>query len=124
MHVGVMRLVFHIPHARSLKDKRSVVRKFRDRIRARHDLSIAEVADQDSLLANPIRSVVVVRRTRRQLHQKATFGAPVVSADASVAHSVLEAVAHAAETQPDAILTHRSTEDVVIGDDANWDDHG
>ena len=105
MHVGVMRLVFHIPHARSLKDKRSVVRKFRDRIRARHDVSIAEVADQD-------------------LHQKATFGVAVVSSDAGVAHSVLEAVAHAAETQPDAILTHRSTEDVVIGDDANWDDHG
>jgi len=28
MFVGVLRLTFHIPHARSLKDKRHVVRKF------------------------------------------------------------------------------------------------
>ena len=34
MFVGVLRLTFHIPHARSLKDKRRVVLKFRDRVRA------------------------------------------------------------------------------------------
>ena len=49
MIVGVLRLVFHIPHARSLKEKRSVARKFRDRIRARFDVSIAEVEAQERL---------------------------------------------------------------------------
>ena len=49
MFVGVLRLTFHVPHARSLKDKRSVVRSFRDRVRARFDVSIAEVAAQDLL---------------------------------------------------------------------------
>jgi uncharacterized protein YlxP (DUF503 family) len=98
MHVGVMRLVFHIPHARSLKDKRSVVRRFRDRVRARHEVSIAEVADQD-------------------LHQKATFGVAVVSSDAAVVDSVLEAVARDAGVQPDAVLVHRSTEVIPMGDD-------
>ena len=66
--------MFHIPHARSLKEKRSVVRRFRDRIRAKYDVSIAEVEGQD-------------------LHQKAVFGVAVVSADAAVCDSVLEQVA-------------------------------
>ncbi len=102
MHVGVLRLTFHIPHARSLKDKRSVVRKFRDRIRARFDVSIAEVGDQDLL-------------------QRAVFGVSVVSGDAAVCDSVLEQVARAAETQEDAVLTHRETEVVAFGDELYGD---
>jgi len=97
MHVGVLKLTFHIPHARSLKEKRAVVRRFRDRVRARFDVSIAEVGDQD-------------------LHQRAVFGVAVVSADASVCDSVLEHVAHEAETQPNAVLTDRATELVAFGD--------
>jgi uncharacterized protein YlxP (DUF503 family) len=98
MHVGVLRLTFHIPHAQSLKDKRSVVRKFRDRVRARFDVSIAEVGAQD-------------------LHQRAVFGVSVVSGDAAVVDSVLEKVAREAETQTDAILTDRATEVIPIGED-------
>jgi uncharacterized protein YlxP (DUF503 family) len=98
MFVGVLRLAFHIPHARSLKDKRRVVLKFRDRVRARFDVSIAEVGAQD-------------------LHQRAVFGVAVVSGDASVCDSVLEQVAHAAETFGDAVLSERSTEIVTMGDE-------
>ncbi len=98
MFVGVLRLTFHVPHARSLKDKRRVVLKFRDRIRARFDVSIAEVAEQDRL-------------------QRAVFGVSVVSSDAAVCDSVLQQVAHAAETQEDAVLTDRETEVVTFGDD-------
>lgn len=97
MFVGVLRLVFHVPHARSLKDKRAVVRRFRDRVRARFDVSIAEVADQD-------------------VHQRAVFGVAVVSSDAAVCDSVLEKVAREAETQPEAVLTDRTTEIVPMGD--------
>ena len=105
MFVGVLRLTFHIPEARSLKEKRSVVRKFRDRVRARFDVSIAEVAEQD-------------------LHQKAVFGVCVVSGDASVCDAVLEQVARAAATQEEAILTHRATEVITIGDDLYGDESG
>ena len=98
MIVGVLRLTFHIPHARSLKDKRSVVRRFRDRVRSRFDVSIAEVGDQD-------------------LHQRATFGVAVVSSDASVCDSVLEQVAREASVQPEAVLTDRATELVPMGED-------
>lgn len=98
MFVGVLKLTFHIPHARSLKEKRSVVRRFRDRVRARFDVSIAEVGDQD-------------------LHQKAIFGVSVVSGDAGVCDSVLEKVAHEASMQPEAVLTDRATEVITIGED-------
>jgi uncharacterized protein YlxP (DUF503 family) len=97
MVVGVLRLAFHIPHARSLKDKRSVVRRFRDRVRARFDVSIAEVGDQD-------------------LHQRAVFGVAVVSSDSSVCDELLDKVAREAESQRDAVLTDRSLELIPLGD--------
>ena len=97
MFVGVLKLTFHIPHARSLKDKRAVVRRFRDRVRAHHDVSIAEVGAQD-------------------LHQRAVFGVSVVSSDAAVCDSVLEKIAREAETDRDAVLTDRATEVVSFGD--------
>jgi uncharacterized protein len=105
MFVGVLRLTFHVPHARSLKDKRRVVLKFRDRVRARFDVSIAEVAEQDKL-------------------QRAVFGVSVVSSEAAVCDSVLEQVAHVAETQEDAVLTDRETEVVTFGDDLYGGDDG
>jgi len=98
MFVGVLRLTFHIPDAGSLKDKRRVVQKFRDRVRSRFDVSIAEVDAQD-------------------LHQRAVFGVGVVSGDATICDSVLEQVARLAESQGDAVLTDRATEIVTIGDD-------
>src|SRR3974377_1317097 len=106
MFVGVLRLTLHIPHARSLKDKRRVVLKFRDRVRSRFDVSIAEVAAQD-------------------LHQRAVFGVSVVSSDSAVCDSVLEQVARAAETQGEEVPTDRATELVTIGDDMYpGNDHG
>jgi uncharacterized protein len=97
MFVGVLLLRFHIPHARSLKEKRSVVRRFRDRVRSRFDVAIAEVAAQDLL-------------------QRAVFGVSVVSAEAKVCDSVLAEVARAAELSEDAVLTSRSTELIPMGD--------
>src|SRR5580704_16672137 len=105
MFVGVLRLAFHVPHARSLKEKRSVVRRFRDRVRARFDVSIAEVGAQDLL-------------------QRAVFGVSVVSCEAAVCDSVLAGVAHAAETQEEAVLTDRATELITVGDDLYGEDDG
>jgi uncharacterized protein YlxP (DUF503 family) len=103
MFVGVLRLTFHVPHARSLKDKRRVILKFRDRVRSRFDVSIAEVGAQQKL-------------------QRAVFGVSVVSGDAAVCDSVLAQVARVAETQEDAVLTDRATELVTIGDDMYGND--
>ncbi len=43
MFLGVYTLEFHLPGSRSLKDRRQVVRRLKDRLRARHNLSIAEM---------------------------------------------------------------------------------
>lgn len=105
MHVGVLRLVFHVPAARSLKEKRSAVRRFRDRVRTRFDVSVAEVGAQDLL-------------------QRAVFGVCIVSSDAEVCDSVLAHVARVAETQEDLVLTDRATEIIPMGDELYRRDDG
>lgn len=95
MFVGVLRLSFHVPGARSLKDKRQVVRSFRDKVRAKLDVSIAEVSDQD-------------------LHQRATFGVAVVSGDSVVCDEILASVASMANNVRDAVLLERTTEILTV----------
>ena len=46
MVVGICTFAIHLPLARSLKDKRQVLKSLKDRLR-RHNLSIAEVDGQD-----------------------------------------------------------------------------
>jgi uncharacterized protein YlxP (DUF503 family) len=96
MYVGVMRLGLVIPGARSLKDKRRVVLSFKERVRGRFKVSIAEVGSLD----NP---------------RHATLGVAVVSNEAAVCDSVLAGVAGAAGTLPDAVLADRATEIVPFG---------
>ena len=62
MVVGIVRFELHIPAARSLKDKRQVVRSIKERIRERVKAAVAEVEYQD-------------------LWQRAAIGIAVVAAD-------------------------------------------
>ncbi len=47
MIVGSLRVRLHLREARSLKDKRQVVRSIKDRLRNRFNVSVAEVEAQD-----------------------------------------------------------------------------
>jgi uncharacterized protein YlxP (DUF503 family) len=47
MRVAMLRLVLGIPGSKSLKDKRSVVARVRDRTRNQFGVSVAEVDDLD-----------------------------------------------------------------------------
>ena len=47
MPVGVMTLDIHLSYAHSLKEKRAVLRKIRDRLRARFNVAVAEMDHQD-----------------------------------------------------------------------------
>jgi uncharacterized protein YlxP (DUF503 family) len=47
MHVGLLQVRMHIPEARSLKDKRRVVKSILERARQRSGVSAAEVDEQD-----------------------------------------------------------------------------
>ncbi|HTP24817.1 MAG TPA: DUF503 domain-containing protein [Anaeromyxobacteraceae bacterium] len=47
MFVGILRLTLHLPSPGSLKSKRHLVRSAIDRVKARYNVSIAEVAEND-----------------------------------------------------------------------------
>ena len=47
MFAGIVRIELHLPGSRSLKDKRSIVRGLKDRIRERVHAAVAEVDHQD-----------------------------------------------------------------------------
>lgn len=48
MPVGVLTLEIELPYAHSLKEKRAVLRKMRDRLRARFNVAVAELDHQDA----------------------------------------------------------------------------
>ncbi len=47
IHVVLLIIEIFIPHAESLKSKRSVIKSLQDRLRAKFNASIAEIAYQD-----------------------------------------------------------------------------
>ena len=47
MPVGVMTLEIQLPYAHSLKEKRAVLQKIRDRLRSRYNVAVAELDHQD-----------------------------------------------------------------------------
>jgi uncharacterized protein len=95
--VGVSRLVLQIPGARSLKDRRQVVKSFKERVKARLGVSMAEVGDVERL-------------------QVAVLGVSVVSADSGICHDLLARIRAQADTLPEAILADVRSEVFSFGD--------
>ena len=85
MVVGIVRFELHVPGARSLKDKRQVVRSIRDRIVERVRASVAEVEHQD-------------------LWQRAAIGVAVVAPDGGRVREQLDGVRRIVESHPEAVL--------------------
>ena len=75
MFVGIVRIELHLPAAGSLKDKRSVVRSLKERIRARVHAAVAEVDHQD-------------------LWQRCALGVAVVSGESHQVDEMIQAVRH------------------------------
>jgi hypothetical protein len=73
MFVGIVRIELHLPGATSLKDKRSIVRGLKDRIRQRVHAAVAEVDYQD-------------------LWQRAALGVAVVSGESRQVDELLQSV--------------------------------
>ncbi|WP_342381919.1 DUF503 domain-containing protein [Myxococcus stipitatus] len=97
MFVGVARLTLQIPESGSLKAKRQVLRRVTDRVRARFNVAMAEVEDQD-------------------LWQKATLALSVVGNDRRHVDEQLEKVIHFIEEMYVAPLMARETEILGFGD--------
>jgi uncharacterized protein len=96
MFVGWARVELHIPDARSLKDKRAVIRSILDGTHARIRCAGAEVDQQE-------------------LHQRAELGFSVVSATPGHAATMIQEVLRRVETAPGAevLRSHQG----VFGED-------
>lgn len=92
-----MRLILNVPGARSLKDRRRVVHAFRDRVRARSSVSIAEVGDLER-------------------YQVATLGVSAVARDSQHCSELLAEVANQARNLREAVLADIATEVVSFGE--------
>lgn len=96
--VGVLRLVLHLPSAHSLKDKRQVIRSFKDKVRARLQLSVAEVGDADRL-------------------QVATLAVSAVSAESRVCYEQLAHARNLAAEHGSAVLADARERVLSLGED-------
>lgn len=59
MIVGVCRITLMVPESHSLKEKRMVLRRIKDRVRNKFNVAIAEVGDQDAWQSAQIGFAVV-----------------------------------------------------------------
>ncbi len=73
MPVAVLTLEIYLPYAHSLKEKRVVVRKIKDRLRARFNVAVAELDHQE-------------------LWQRAVVGVVSISSDQQNLETVMEGV--------------------------------
>lgn len=71
IYITLLSIEIIIPYARSLKDRRSAVRKISDRIRSRFNASVAEVGFQDKWQRAAI-AVCMVGSDKRQLESEAS----------------------------------------------------
>lgn len=78
MPVGVLTIEIQIPWAHSLKDKRAVLLKIRDRLRSRFNVAVAELDPTD-------------------LWQRATIGVAAISSSRQILDQVLRRVLAEAE---------------------------
>lgn len=85
MVVGVLRVRLGIFEALSLKDKRRVTKSLKDRLGARHNISIAEIDDLDH-------------------RQAATLGLAMISNDARFVESALSRILDEIRREPRASL--------------------
>jgi len=83
MIVGLLEVYLDVPGARSLKDKRQVLKSLKDRIRKNFNVSVAEVDHQD-------------------VWQSAVLGVAIISTDKQYANQVLSQVINFIERNPEA----------------------
>jgi uncharacterized protein YlxP (DUF503 family) len=65
--IGVYTIELHLPAARSLKDKRQVLRRLKDRLRARYNVAVAEFEEHGALWQRGGITVVSVAHGRDAL---------------------------------------------------------
>jgi uncharacterized protein YlxP (DUF503 family) len=80
--IALLTIDIHIPHAQSLKDKRMVIRRMKDRLRTKFNVSVSEVDHQDLWQRSQVGVVTVgsdddyVRQTLALALEEAERSAP------------------------------------------------
>lgn len=90
MTVALLALELYLPMSQSLKDKRMVLRRLKDRLKA-HNVSVAEVAHQE-------------------VWQRAGLGVVTVASADAVAEATLAAVVEDIERLEPGLITRRQVE--------------
>ena len=98
MFVTVARVTLQIPESGSLKAKRQVLRRITDRVKARFNVSVAEVDDNE-------------------LWQKAQLALAVVGNDRRHVGEQMDKILHFIEEMYVAPMTHREVETLSFGED-------
>lgn len=83
--VGLLQLDLHVAQAGSLKDKRRIVKGFKDRLASRYNVSVAEVGAQDN-------------------RRRAVLAVAMVGSDRRYVEGALQRIASAAALHRDMIL--------------------
>jgi uncharacterized protein len=68
MPIGLLTLEIHIPDARSLKDKRQILRSLKDKLRGHFNVAVAELDHQD-LWQRSVIGVVSISSDDRHLEE-------------------------------------------------------
>jgi uncharacterized protein len=97
MFVAVARVTLDIPQAGSLKAKRQVLRRVSDRVKARFNVSVAEIDDQD-------------------LWQRATLALAVVGNDRRHVNEMMDKILQFVEDMYVAPVSERQMEIISLGD--------
>jgi hypothetical protein len=69
--IALLTLEIHIPHAQSLKDKRMIIRRIKDRLRSKFNVAVSETDHQD-------------------LWQRATISVATIGSDEEYARKTLQ----------------------------------
>ena len=103
--VGVARFVWVLRHSRGLKDKRGAIRRIKDRVTARHNVSVAEIGSQD----DPQRAVIAIA---------------LAGTDGRAVRSYLDRVLDMVDVMYIAPMAERGVELITLGDnfqpDTGW----
>lgn len=83
MQLGVMTIDLYVRQSQSLKDKRRVVKALKERLRAKYNISIAEIDHQDS-------------------KKQATIALAMIGSDAAYVQGALESIRKELFVVPDA----------------------
>ncbi len=89
--LGLLHLELHVPQANSLKDKRRIVKGFKDRTRSRHNVSVAEVGGHET-------------------HRQTTLAIAMVGNDRAYVEAGLQKILNAAATHRDMVLIEQQME--------------